>query len=122
MSDKLVGPDYQNYTRTNLENFLLLTWTSISFILGISGNILVLVAAFRRGIRIDKTSLLVIKNLAFSDITFNLIWVLPTLTTLVADQWVLGNVVCHVTTYLQYTTAIATICFITIFSVNKFIR
>ena len=122
MTEPLIGPDYQNYTRTSLEGFLLLAWTSISFVLGIFGNILVLVAAYRRGIRIDKTSLLVIKNLASSDILFNLIWVLPTLTTLIADTWVLGNTVCHVTTYLQYTTAIATICFITIFSLNKFIR
>ena len=111
------------YNRTSVEFYILITWSVCSFTIAIIGNIVILLAVFFSAFRIDKFSLSVIKNLAVSDIYFNLIWVLPTLVTLLnGNVWVLGELVCAFTTYLQYPPAIATIFFITILSVNKWIR
>ena len=115
--------DYANYSRTHTEACALLIWTCTSFVLGILGNLFIMFAVYRQGIKIDTNSLLFIKNLAVSDLLFNIIWVLPTLITLLHhNTWVLGDTMCHVTAYLQYTPAIATICFITMLSLNKFMR
>ena len=111
------------YTRSPLELSLLLIWTSGSLVAALAGNSFILLAVHRRAFRIDKLSMLIIRNLAISDIYFNLIWVLPTLVSLCeGNRWVLGKLLCSVTTYLQYPPAIATIFFITILSVNKWMR
>ena len=123
MTGDTPDPDYDNFTRTDIETSFLIAWTCSSFILGVLGNTFILFATYRRAIKIDPNSLLFIKNLAVSDILFTLIWVLPTLITLCnKESWVLGDELCRVTTYLQYTPAISTICFITMLSLNKFVR
>ena len=114
---------HHNYTRSDTELFLLTAWTAWSLGAALIGNTLILVGVYSRAFRIDKLSLMTIKNLAVSDIYFNIIWVLPTLITLLnGNTWVLGQGICNFTTYLQYPPAIATIFFITLISVNKWMR
>ena len=116
-------PHQNNYTRSESELFILTVWTSWSLASALIGNTVILVGIYSRAFRIDKLSLLTIKNLAVSDIYFNLIWVLPTLITLLnGNKWVLGQGICNFTTYMQYPPAIATIFFITLISVNKWMR
>ena len=112
-----------HHNRSYTEQYLLITWSIISLTMAVCGNTLILLSVFYRAFRIDKFSLLVIKNLAVSDVYFNAVWVLPTLVTLICDnEWILGEFLCGFTTYLQYPPAIATIFFITLLSGNKWVR
>ncbi|KAL5247226.1 hypothetical protein ACHWQZ_G019173 [Mnemiopsis leidyi] len=64
---------------------------------GLLGNGTVIYSSVRyRSIRLDRVSLILIRNLALADILYTLCVVVPQLVTYVARKWVLGRVYCVV--------------------------
>ena len=59
-----------------------IVWKTISFILGLSGNVFVLYATIvHKAIKLDKMSVWIVKNLAVADICNCVLLLLPTLLT-----------------------------------------
>ena len=100
--------------RHNSEQYVLITWCSIVLISCLTGNTIILLATvYCKTIRLDKTSLVLIKNIAVSDIAMGIVGVHPTLASLIYGTWPYGTVFCYVFHYLQvpiYLSAVLLIC------------
>ncbi|XP_053316028.1 neuropeptide Y receptor type 5 [Spea bombifrons] len=97
-SDFPVWDDY-NSSVDDIRYFLIGLYTFVS-LLGFMGNLLILLAIFRK--RKQKTIInYLIGNLAFSDILVVLFCSPFTLTCVLLDQWIFGEVMCHVVPFLQ---------------------
>ncbi|KAM4809076.1 neuropeptide Y receptor type 5 isoform 1-T2 [Rhinophrynus dorsalis] len=94
-------PAWEDYNSSvdDLRYFLIGLYTFVS-LLGFMGNLLILLAIFRK--RKQKTIInYLIGNLAFSDILVVLFCSPFTLTCVLLDQWIFGEVMCHVVPFLQ---------------------
>uniref|UniRef100_A0A8C5LUP6 Neuropeptide Y receptor type 5 n=1 Tax=Leptobrachium leishanense TaxID=445787 RepID=A0A8C5LUP6_9ANUR len=94
-------PSWEDYNSSvdDIRYFLIGLYTFVS-LLGFMGNLLILVAIFRK--RKQKTIInYLIGNLAFSDILVVLFCSPFTLTCVLLDQWIFGEIMCHVVPFLQ---------------------
>ena len=111
MSDLSTPKPYDGHIA---ERYLLISWCSFVLLVCLIGNtIILLVTALCKTIRLDKTSLVLIKNIAVSDIAMGLVVVHPTLASLIYGSWPYGTVLCCVFNYLQvpvYLSAVLLIC------------
>ncbi|MBN3316940.1 NPY5R protein, partial [Atractosteus spatula] len=88
-----------NSSVDDVRYFLIGLYTFIS-ILGLLGNILILTALTRKWK--EKTIInFLVGNLAFSDILVVLFCAPFTLTCVLLDHWVFGEVMCHIVPFLQ---------------------
>uniref|UniRef100_W5NNV8 Neuropeptide Y receptor type 5 n=2 Tax=Lepisosteus oculatus TaxID=7918 RepID=W5NNV8_LEPOC len=88
-----------NSSVDDVRYFLIGLYTFIS-ILGLLGNILILTALTRKWK--EKTIInFLVGNLAFSDILVVLFCAPFTLTCVLLDHWVFGDVMCHIVPFLQ---------------------
>ena len=72
-------------------------------VVGLSGNMLILVGSMRyKALQMDKISVLLLENVALSDLLSTLTLYVPMLTTLCAQQWALGSFLCYFLGYLKY--------------------
>ena len=99
---------------SNLDNITpatkvtLIILTSLLILLGLAGNSFVLVASLKyRAIDIDRISILLIENLAAADLLIMLIEFVPLLVTLIANDWVLGDIICSVQSYGKFLPFVA---------------
>ena len=95
-----------NTTNTTTEEELFAPWSLallyiysvIVILLGVVGNGIVLIGSIKyNALEIDKVSLIFIQNLAFFDIWTAINFYLPRFISLIAGEWVLGDVLCHIT-------------------------
>ncbi|KAE8630015.1 hypothetical protein XENTR_v10000665 [Xenopus tropicalis] len=94
-------PEWEDYNSSvdDIRYFLIGLYTFVS-LLGFMGNLLILLAIFKK--RKQKTIInYLIGNLAFSDILVVLFCSPFTLTCVLLDQWIFGEVMCHVVPFLQ---------------------
>lgn len=102
------------------ERYLLILWCSVVLLCCLAGNTIVLVFAIRcKTIRLDRTSVVLIKNIAVSDIAMGVFAVHPTLASLGYGTWPYGGVLCSVFHYLQVTTYFSAVLLICGFHLNK---
>ena len=99
---------------TNLDNMSTATrvtltiLNSLIILLGLLGNSFVLFASLKyRAVDIDRISILLIENLAAADLLIVIIEFVPMLVTLIANGWVLGDVVCNVQSYGRFVPFVA---------------
>ncbi|XP_029474600.1 neuropeptide Y receptor type 5 [Rhinatrema bivittatum] len=93
-----VWEDY-NSSVDDIRYFLIGLYTFVS-LLGFVGNLLILLVLFRK--RKQKTIInFLIGNLAFSDILVVLFCSPFTLTCVLLDQWIFGEILCHIVPFLQ---------------------
>ena len=103
-----------------------IVWGTVSFILGLLGNVLVLYATIaHNAIKLDKMSIWIIKNLAVVDICNCLLFLLPTLLTQYGK--LLGTLLFGETFYMVmscyiYSFYVANMFLVNFLSVNKLIR
>ena len=91
----------------------LITLNSLLVALGLLGNSGVLFASLKyRAIDIDRISILLIENLAAADLLIVVLEFVPMLVTLIANGWVLGDIVCSVQSYGRYIPFVAEIILI----------
>ncbi|XP_053556814.1 neuropeptide Y receptor type 5 [Bombina bombina] len=96
-----IFPEWEDYNSSvdDIRYFLIGLYTFVS-LLGFMGNLLILLAIFRK--RKQKTIInYLIGNLAFSDILVVLFCSPFTLTCVLLDQWIFGEIMCHVVPFLQ---------------------
>ncbi|XP_019377281.1 PREDICTED: neuropeptide Y receptor type 5 [Gavialis gangeticus] len=96
-SDFSAWEDYKSSV-DDIQYFLIGLYTFISLV-GLLGNLLILMALIKRK---QKTIInILIGNLAFSDILVVLFCSPFTLTSVLLDQWVFGEIMCHIMPFLQ---------------------
>jgi hypothetical protein len=80
---------------TNTSHIILCVYIFLILLVGLLGNLYVLYSSLKHGaLHLDAASLVLVHALAVSDITANLLIVLPMFITLVAKRWVLGSGIC----------------------------
>ena len=72
------------------------------FLSSLFGDTLILIASCHGGIKVNRSILIMIQNIAASDLGFSVVQILPTCISLVADSWVLGNTFCNVEVYFSF--------------------
>ena len=82
----------------------LLTYHSIATIIGLLGNIIVIVGSLKfHAIAVDKISTVLVEALAFLDILIVLTYSFPVWITLIFKRWVLGSVVCYIQGFVGFS-------------------
>ena len=113
LSDYPIPDETQDET-DDAERYLLLSWCVVVLLGCVVGNTIILLATLRgRVIKLDRTSLVLIKNIAVSDILMGLVGVHPTLASLIHGTWPYGTVLCYTLHFLQvpvYLSAVLLIC------------
>ena len=96
------------------ERYLLISWCSVVLFGCLIGNTIILLATVRcKTIRLDQTSLVLIKNIAVSDILMGIFGVHPVLASLIHGACPYGSIPCYIFHYLQvpvYLSAVLLIC------------
>ena len=78
------------------ERCLFITWTSIVVFCSLIGDSLILIGTIKyRAIIQNKLIVAVMQHMAACDILLAVFNVLPSTTALIADRWILGEVLCH---------------------------
>ena len=89
-------------------------------IVGLVGNCTVIYASkIYHAIKIDKTSLIFLENLAYADILIAIVFYVPITVTLITGRWVLGKEVCFVNAFFTSTPSIAEILILTAISIHR---
>ena len=115
-------------TSPNMEivNKFQIVWGTISFILGIVGNVLVLYATIvHKAIKLDKMSVWIINNLAVTDICNCVLVLLPTLLTQygkLAGIIIFGETFYEVMACYVYSFFVSSVFLVNFLSINKFMR
>ena len=84
------------------------------------GNSLVIYSSSKfHAIHLDSGSVILIENLAITDISLILIAYVPKIVTLVAGRWVLGGVICYITAFGQFMPGATEIITLTLISAYR---
>ena len=95
------------------ERYFLVGWTSIVLLGCITGNTVILLATTRyKAIRLDKTSVVLIKSIAICDLAMGIVSVHTSLASLLYGGWPYGTISCYVFHYLKVPTFICTVLLI----------
>ena len=113
---------YTNYKLPSYSPSLLILWSVITASTSVVGNSVVLVGALRHNaIRCDRLSLVLIKNLAVSDIVNTFIVVIPGIATLYTGKALFNDnkLFCTISGFAQFIVPIFNCLIICALSVNK---
>jgi hypothetical protein len=99
---------YNNRTLDGIPNNLAKrAWTGYSLFVVLSsliGDTTILIASIKyKAIRLHKFIVITIQHIAFCDLLVSAGVVFPILTSQLANGWVLGNLLCHICSYLSHT-------------------
>ena len=93
----------------------LIFFNVIIIIFGVSGNSIVLYASMiHKALNIDRASLMLLENLAITDILITLVYFVPMLITLSAHRWVLGFEFCFLSAFIFQDVLLLNEIFITV--------
>ena len=94
----LFGPD-DNITRWGLVTFMV-----VIIIISLVGNTVVLIGSLKYKVlaSMDQVSIILLENIACTDLIITLISTMVMLTTLVSERWILGAVLCAVSYFRLY--------------------
>ena len=106
--------------KTEVERYSLITWSSLSLITNLVGNSIVLLATIKyKAIKLDKVSVILIQNIAVSDILMGLNTIFPILTSLITDKWIFGDILCYVQHYMKVPIFLSAELLICAMHINK---
>ena len=81
---------------------ILICYNVLVIILALLGNGVVLFGSLKHNaIKMDKVCLILIQNIAFTDIVIGLVAYLPRVIILSANKWVLGKFMCGLSAFLE---------------------
>ena len=112
---------FPNSTISEPERLLLISWCSVALLLCLTGNTLILLATLRhKAIKLDTTSVLLIKNIAVCDMAMGLFGVHPVLVTLLYGTWPYGVLGCKIFYYIDGPISyVSTVLFVCSLQLNK---
>ena len=112
--------NYSITVHTDGERYSLITWSLLALLLGLAGNIVILLATTRyRALRLDKIINILIKNVAVSDLGTIIFAVLPSLISLIREKWLFGKVFCYVCHYVHLPCFISSVLLICALQMRK---
>ncbi|KAL5248748.1 hypothetical protein ACHWQZ_G017811 [Mnemiopsis leidyi] len=108
---------------------VLASWSILTILLSIPGNAVVLIASLKhKAIKFDKVSVILIENIALSDLCDVLFVVLPTTIAILTEQSAIekffrenkfGQVVCYSVAHFQYLFPLASSVMICALNISK---
>ncbi|XP_063675198.1 G-protein coupled receptor 83-like [Bolinopsis microptera] len=105
-------PDYGRYC--------LIAWCLVTGIFSLLGNLtLLLCSLVSNALKLDKVSVVLIQNLAIASIGFTVFIILPTVGSTVEQEWIYGNGLCVVTTYVLYVLGFMSTYLIASLNISK---
>ena len=95
-------PAYPNSThngiQSDVERLTWAAWLAVIFTCSLVGDIAILVASVKyRAFKLHTLMVAFIQHISVCDLLISVFVVFPTLTSLLANKWIFGNTVCHVT-------------------------
>ncbi|XP_063675857.1 C-X-C chemokine receptor type 1-like [Bolinopsis microptera] len=106
--------------KTKAERYILIGWCVLVLVMNLAGNSIILLSTIRyRAIRLDRVSVLLIKNIAVSDILLAVFAVHPTLVSLIWDKWPYGTFLCSMFASLGNLCAISGILLVCAMHISK---
>ena len=96
-----------NYTEYGLHNTgercFWITYLLIVLLSSLIGDSIILIASIKyNAIKLNKFLVTIMQHIAVCDILTSLSFVLPTMISLIANRWVLGEVLAYLNVYFQY--------------------
>ena len=108
---------------TKAERYTLVFWCLFALIINFTGNSLILLATVKyKSIKLDKISVVLIQNIAFSDIMMGICTIHPTMVSLIADRWVYGDFMCYLSHYLKVPIFISAVLLICAMHISKLLN
>ena len=84
------------------ERYLLISYLLIVLLSSLIGDTIILIASVRyNAMKLNKFIVAVMQHIAVSDILVSITYVLPTMISLIANQWILGDVIAYIQVYLD---------------------
>ena len=107
-----ISDDHADYRiRSNAERYFWAAYLTFVLVSSLLGDTIILVASTRyNALRLNKCIVAVLQHIAVCDLVACFGYVLPTLISLIANQWVLGDVIAHIHLYLDYYSCQTTNC------------
>ena len=98
-----------NYTEYGIhstgERCLWVTWLMIVLLSSLIGDSIILIASVKyNAIKLNKFLVVIMQHIAVCDILAAITYVLPTMISLIANKWVLGDALAYITTSLDLTS------------------
>jgi hypothetical protein len=108
------------YRVPNYGRYCLITWGLAAGILSFIGNLTLLTSSLvTNTLKLDKVSVVLIQNLAITGLGFTVFIILPTVGSTVAQSWIYGEELCHVTAYILYLLGFLTTYLIASLNISK---
>ena len=106
-----IHSDAERYTWAAFELFVLLS--------SLIGDTLILYASSQNVFKLNTFIVIVIQNIAVCDLVFAVTAVLPGVTSLIANSWVLGDAVCYGRVYIGHYVYTVGMAFIAVLTTTK---
>ena len=102
------------------ERYAWITYLFAVLLASLIGDSVILIASVKyKAIKLNKFIVVVMQHIAVCDIMAAVTYVLPTLISLIANKWVLGEVLAYIQVYLHFASVIASNILICILVTSK---
>ena len=109
-----------DHEKTKAERYILIGWSVTVLVMNLAGNSIILISTLRyRAIRLDRVSILLIRNIAVSDILLALFAVHPNLVSLIWNKWPYGTFLCSMFASLGNVCGISGILLVCAMHISK---
>ena len=101
MSAEEISEDYVEFRmQSKTERYIWATYLIFVFLSSLIGDSLILYASTKKeAFKLNKFIVTILQHIAISDTLFAIFSVLPSAISLLADSWVLGDIMCYVRVY-----------------------
>ena len=106
----------------NAERYFYITYFLFGTLSSLIGDTLILYASFQKhAFKINKIIVTIIQHLAVSDLASAIFGPLPKAISMLANSWILGEVLCYIRVYIVYSVFPAGICLIAMLTTTKWL-
>ena len=117
---------YDNYTRYGIhdktERYLLSAYTSFIFLSSVIGDTLILIGSMKyNAIKLHKIMVVFIRYMAVGDLVISIFRVLPGAVSLIANDWIFGNILCSASFFMTCIFGGTCCCLISALAFAKFL-
>ncbi|XP_045168470.1 neuromedin-K receptor-like isoform X2 [Mercenaria mercenaria] len=103
-----------------IEKVVFGTWLSISMLCAVIGNLMVIVVVFRHKGMQTRTNMFLV-NLAIADFLVGILLAPFSLTTLISEKWIFGEVMCNINGFMNAVCFITSIHTLMYISIHKYV-
>ena len=112
--------EYYIWIWTDSMRICLIVYLVVLLVVGLIGNLVALLGSiFHHAIKTDKISVVMLRDLAITDILLTIFLYIPLLSTLLAKRWVLGKHLCGLSHYAYEVLLLNKIVVIALISIYR---